>query len=113
MLPKPFYSQPRASDDEPYEHFWYIGLKFDVERMKKDKRKGPNLTQPIADFKRRLLDWKRRKDGMSLFVTSKKQKDLPDFVLHPDKVCPPTPTPFPPPPPTSFFAPYSVFTCET
>jgi hypothetical protein len=48
------------SDDVPYEHFWYIGLKFQTDRLKND-RKTPNLSAPVREFKNKLLSWHKRK----------------------------------------------------
>jgi hypothetical protein len=77
------FLKPRASEEEPYEHYWFVGLKFDMEKLRGDGRKAPNIVQPVKDFKTRLIGWPKRREGMSLTVASKKQKDLPDFVINP------------------------------
>jgi poly(A) polymerase len=76
------FSKPRTSDDAPYEHLWYLGLKFDTTKLK-DEKKNPRVVEPIKAFKARIMAWKNRKEGMDLKITTVKRKQLPDFVLHP------------------------------
>lgn len=58
-----------GGEEEPYVHHWYVGLRFDTERMKRDKKKSPNMTRPVREFKEKLLAWPRRREGMNLSVT--------------------------------------------
>ena len=77
------FSKPRTSDDAPYEHLWYLGLKFDTTKLN-DEKKKPRVGEPIKAFKARIMAWKNRKEGMDLKITTvNKRKQLPDFVLHP------------------------------
>ena len=42
-----------ASEDEPYTHLWYVGLKFDMTKLKQDGKKNPNVAAPVKLFKNR------------------------------------------------------------
>ena len=81
----------QANEDAPYEHVWYIGLKFDRDKLKADGKKAPNVSEPVKAFKNRLLAWKEKKDlpatvkkGLLLQIKSLRKKDLPDHVTAAD-----------------------------
>ena len=58
------FKRPRTDDENaPHEHLWYLGLKFNREKMKADGKKAPNVTFPISQFRKRLMNWKNKKDG--------------------------------------------------
>ncbi|KAJ1486671.1 Poly(A) polymerase central domain-containing protein, partial [Baffinella frigidus] len=54
------FMKPRTGEDQPYEHYWFVGLKFDMEKLRADGRKAPNVVQPVKDFKNRLMAWAKR-----------------------------------------------------
>ena len=78
------FKRPRTDDENaPHEHLWYCGLKFNHAKMQSDGKKVPDLNFPVSHFRKRLMDWENRKDGMELRITAPKRKDLPEFVLSP------------------------------
>ena len=44
-------SQARSSEDEAYAHYWFVGVKFDKDRLKADGKKAPDIREPVNIFR--------------------------------------------------------------